>query len=262
MEFCSLYSGSSGNCLYVGTEKTKILIDAGLSGKKIEEGLKQIGINPCDIKAILITHEHEDHIKGAGILSRRFNIPIYANTSTWKAIYNSIGQIKHNNIKVFEGYAGFEIGDLFVKPFKIPHDAEEPVGYSFYFKNKKISIATDIGHPCDEVKENIKDSDFILLESNHDVELLKVGPYPYHLKRRILSDRGHLSNEDAAKMILKMINSKIKKIMLGHLSKTNNYPELALRTVISILEMNGIKDGKDLIIDIAHRDRVGRVQFI
>lgn len=262
MEFCSIYSGSSGNCLYVGTEKTKLLVDAGLTGKKVQEGLKEIGIDPTEIKGILITHEHDDHIKAVGILSRRFNIPIYANTNTWNAIYKAIGEVKLHNIKVFEGYEGFEIGDIFIKPFKIPHDAVDPVGYSFYHKNKKISIATDIGHSSKEVKENIKDSDFILLESNHDVELLKIGPYPYHLKRRILSDRGHLSNEDAAKTILEILNQRIKKVMLGHLSQTNNYPELALRTVISILEMNGVRDGEDIIIDIAHRDRVGRVQSI
>ncbi|KRQ86299.1 putative metallo-hydrolase YycJ [Caloramator mitchellensis] len=262
MQFCSIYSGSSGNCLYVGTEKTRLLIDAGLTGKKIESGLIEIGVSPSEIKGILITHEHDDHIKAAGILSRRYNIPIYANTNTWNAIYGVIGEVKLHNIKVFQGFDGFEIGDIYIKPFKIPHDAVDPVGYSFYHSNKKVSIATDIGYASDEVKDNIKDSDFILLESNHDVEMLKVGPYPYYLKRRVLSDKGHLSNEDCGKAIVDIINSRLKKVMLGHLSKTNNYPELALRTVISVLEMNGIKDGKDLIIDIAHRDRVGRVQTV
>lgn len=262
MEFCSIYSGSSGNCLYVGSERTKLLIDAGLTGKKIAEGLKEIDVNPNEINGILITHEHDDHIKAAGILSRRFNIPIFANTNTWNAIYGAIGEVKLHNIKVFQGFDGFEIGDIFIKPFKIPHDAADPVGYSFYHKNKKVSVATDIGYASDVVKNNIKDSDFILLESNHDVEMLKVGPYPYYLKRRVLSDKGHLSNEDCGKAIVEIISSKLKKVMLGHLSKTNNYPELALRTVISVLEMNGIKDGEDLIVDIAHRDRVGRVQTI
>jgi len=262
MQFCSIYSGSSGNCLYVGTERTKLLIDAGLTGKKIESGLKEIDVNPNEIKGILITHEHDDHIKAAGILSRRYNIPIFANTNTWNAIYGAIGEVKLHNIKVFQGFDGFEIGDIFIKPFKIPHDAVDPVGYSFHHENKKISVATDIGYASDEVKNNIKDSDFILLESNHDVEMLKVGPYPYYLKRRVLSDKGHLSNEDCGKTIVEIINNRLKKVMLGHLSKTNNYPELALRTVVSVLEMNGIKDGEDLIIDIAHRDRVGRVQTI
>lgn len=262
MEFCSLYSGSSGNSLYVGTERTKILVDSGLSGKKIQEGLKEAGLNPCDINGIVITHEHDDHIKSAGILSRRFNIPIYANTKTWEAMIKSVGDIQKDNIKIFDGYNSFEIGDITVVPYAIPHDAASPCGYSFVNGSNKVSIATDMGHISETVKNNIRDSDFILLESNHDVEMLKVGPYPYPLKLRILSEVGHLSNEDCGKMIVDILNSRIKKVMLGHLSKTNNYPELAVRTVLSVLEMNGIKDGRDVDIDIAYRDRVGRMQII
>ncbi|GIW48598.1 MAG: MBL fold metallo-hydrolase [Caloramator sp.] len=262
MDFCSLYSGSSGNSIYVGNERTKILVDAGLSGKKIQEGLLDIGVNPNEINAILITHEHDDHIKAAGILSRRFNIPIYANADTWSAMESQIGDVKEENIKVFSSYYPFEIGDITVIPFKIPHDASNPCGYSFIERNKKISIATDIGHASKEVKENIKDSDLILLESNHDVEMLKVGPYPYYLKRRVLSDVGHLSNEDCGRTIVDILNSRIKRIILGHLSKTNNYPELAYRTVLSILESNGIRDGVDIDLDIAHRDRVGKYYSI
>jgi phosphoribosyl 1,2-cyclic phosphodiesterase len=262
MEFCSLFSGSSGNSLYVGSERTKILIDSGLSGKRIQEAMMEVGINPSEIDGIVITHEHYDLIKSAGILSRRFNIPIYANTKTWEAMIGSIGEIQKDNIKVFDGYNPFEIGDITVVPYEIPHDAASPCGYSFIHDGNKISVATDIGHASENVKNNIKDSDFILLESNHDVEMLKVGPYPYPLKLRILSEVGHLSNEDCGKTIVDILNSKIKKITLGHLSKTNNYPELAVRTVLSVLEMNGIKDGRDVDIDIAYRDRVGRMQII
>lgn len=262
MEFCSIYSGSSGNCLYVASESTKILIDSGLTGKKIQAGLKEIGVNPEDIDAMVITHEHDDHVKSAGILSRRFNIPIYANTKTWGAMANALGKISEENIKVFEGYDAFEIGDILVKPFEIPHDAACPCGYSFMNGGNKISVATDIGYVTEEIKKNIMDSDLILLEANHDVEMLKVGPYPYPLKRRVLSNLGHLSNEDAGKAIVEILNGKTKKIILGHLSNTNNYPALALRTVISVLQMNGIIDGEHVEIDIAHRDRVGRVQSI
>lgn len=262
MEFCSIYSGSSGNSLYVASDRTRLLIDAGLSGKKIQEGLKEIGIDPLTIDGILITHEHDDHIKSAGILSRRFNIPIYANTKTWEAMIGSLGSIKEENIKIFDTATPFEINDIYVLPFSTPHDAADPTGYSFVNGKYKISIATDIGHASENVKKNIKDSDFILLESNHDVEMLKVGPYPYPLKRRVLSDEGHLSNEDAGKTIVEILNSRIKKVMLGHLSGTNNYPELAYRTVLSVLEINGIKDGRDIEIDLAHRDRVGRLQII
>ncbi len=259
MEFCSLYSGSSGNCLYVGTEKTKILIDAGLSGKKIEEALKNKEVNPKNINGIVITHEHSDHIKGVGVLSRRFNIPIFANTNTWKAMYSSLGKISDENIKVFGSYRAFEIGDVVVNPFPIPHDAVEPCGYSFIKDNKKITVATDIGYVTDDIRKNIKDSDLMLLESNHDVDMLKVGPYPYELKRRVLSDRGHLSNENAGKTILEVISSKVKNILLGHLSDTNNYPFLAHETVLSVLKMEGISPGRDFTLDVATRDEPTRI---
>ena len=262
MEFCSIYSGSSGNFLYVGSEETRILVDAGLTGKRIQDGMKEAGIAPDTIDAILITHEHSDHIKAAGILSRRFNLPIYASDGTWEAMERFIGPIKPENIKAFSNYEPFEIRDMTVVPYEIPHDAAQPCGYSIIQGKSKVSIATDIGHITDTVKKSICDSDLILLESNHDVEMLKVGPYPYNLKLRILSNEGHLSNENAGKLICEIFNSKIKKVMLGHLSHTNNYPELALRTVLSVLEMNGIQDGRDLDVGIAHRDKVGRMQRI
>ena len=262
MEFCSIYSGSSGNCLYVASDHTKILVDSGLTGKKIQEGLKEIGVDPAELDAMVITHEHVDHIKSAGILSRRYNIPIYANTKTWEAMVNSLGQVSDENIRVFEEYNAFEIGDILVQPFEIPHDAACPCGYSFMHEGNKISIATDIGYVTEEIKANISNANLILLEANHDVEMLKVGPYPYSLKRRVLSNKGHLSNEDAGKAIVEILGPKTKKVILGHLSKTNNYPELALRTVISVLQMNGIIDGEHIEIDIASRDRVGRVQSV
>jgi phosphoribosyl 1,2-cyclic phosphodiesterase len=240
----------------VGGGKTNLLIDAGLTGKKIQEALRQIDVSPCDINGIVITHEHDDHIKAAGILSRRFNIPIYANTNTWEAMSNKIGDVSEKNIKVFDGYYPFEIGDITVIPFPIPHDAAKPCGYSLIHGKKKATIATDIGYASDIVKNNIKNSDVVLLEANHDVEMLKVGPYPYPLKLRILSDTGHLSNADAGKTIIDVMGYGIKTVILGHLSKVNNYPGLAFRTVISELEMEGIKDGKDINIDIARRETV------
>lgn len=264
MEFCSIYSGSSGNCLYVASSTTKILIDSGLTGKKVQQGLEQIGVDPAELSAIVITHEHDDHIKSAGILSRRYNIPIYANTKTWEAMIGNMGKLSDENIKVFDEYSAFLIGDILVQPFEIPHDAACPCGYTFVHEGAKIAIATDIGHMTEVIKANISDADLILLEANHDIELLKVGPYPYHLKRRVLGSHGHLSNEDAGKALVEIIRSKsrTKKVILGHLSQTNNYPELALRTVVSVLQMHGIIDGEHVEIDIAHRDRVGRVQSV
>lgn len=256
MWFCSLYSGSSGNCLYVGTPKTNILIDAGLSGKKIVSSLKEIGIPPESIDALLITHEHGDHIKGAGIISRMFNIPIFANNNTWEAMAKSIGKVKEENIKVINVDKGFTIGDIDILPYSIPHDAIEPVGYCLGNKGKKISIATDIGHVNEYMINKIQGSNFMLLEANHDVEMLKFGPYPYPLKRRVLSDIGHLSNDDAGKAILNLFKDKPLNVMLGHLSKQNNYPELAYETVVSFLKQNCINIGKDVNLDLASRDSI------
>jgi phosphoribosyl 1,2-cyclic phosphodiesterase len=258
MWFCSLYSGSSGNCLYVGTGRTNILVDAGLSGKKVINALGEIGIQPKEIQALLVTHEHIDHIKGIGVLSRMFNIPVYANNNTWESMREVIGNIKDENVRIINTDDVFEVGDIEVKSFKTPHDAAESVGYSFLSDGRKVSIATDIGHVSDNVFNNIKNSDLVLLESNHDVEMLKFGPYPYILKRRILSDIGHLSNEDAGKAIVRLSKDRYMTVVLGHLSQQNNYPELAYMTVLSILEENNIKIDCDIKLDIAGRDSVSK----
>jgi Metal-dependent hydrolases of the beta-lactamase superfamily I len=257
MWFCSLYSGSSGNCIYVGSRNANILIDAGLSGKKIVGSLNEIGVSPGKVDGILVTHEHKDHIHGVGVLSRMFNIPIYANNNTWEHMKSDIGKIKEENIRIIENDRVFSIGDIDIKSYSTPHDAADPVGYCFFSGSSKISIATDIGHMSENVLNNVKDSDLLLLESNHDVEMLKVGPYPYVLKRRIMGEFGHLSNEDAGKAILKLIGSKPMTVVLGHLSQQNNYPELAYRTVISVLEENGVDIQKNLKIDLADRYNVG-----
>ena len=193
IKFCSLYSGSSGNAIFLSTDKVKILIDAGLSGKKIEKALVSIDENPSDLSAILVTHEHSDHIKGIGVLSRRYNVPLYANELTWSSMGDSIGNISMENIKYFETGEIFEICDLSIEPFPIPHDAGEPVGFNFYLGRRKITVATDIGHVDMELTGYMEGSDLLLLEANHDTEMLKVGPYPQWLKMRILGERGHLS---------------------------------------------------------------------
>lgn len=254
MVFCPLYSGSSGNSIFVGSERTKILIDAGLSGKNIDKALCEIGENTAEIKAIFITHEHSDHVKGAGILSRKYNIPVYANEKTWQSIYGKMGKVKDENIKVLNSKF-VEVGDLCIENYSIPHDAIDPVGYAIHYKNKKACIATDLGYFTEEVERAIKDSDVLLIESNHDVEMLKFGPYPYPLKRRVLSNVGHLSNDACGEAIVKITNSKPKEIYLGHLSKTNNYPDLAYKTVENTLVDNGIEIGKDVFLTMANRDK-------
>ncbi len=259
IKFCSLYSGSSGNSIFLSLGSTRLLVDAGLSAKRIIEALTSIGERPSELSAILVTHEHSDHIKGVGILSRKFNIPIYANENTWTAMQTLIGAVDVRNMAYFNTGSEFGIGDIVVKPFPIPHDACEPVGYSFFAEEKKITVATDIGHMDLELLNCMEDSDLLLLESNHDVEMLRMGPYPWHLKKRIAGDRGHLSNEAAGKVIAHMAEKGTKRFLLGHLSRENNFPELAYQTVCNALCERSIKAGMDIMLDVALRDRVGRV---
>lgn len=254
MIFCSLYSGSSGNSIFVSNGNTNILIDAGMAGKHLDNSIREINQKPEDIDAICITHEHIDHIKGVGVMSRKYDIPIYANERTWLAMETKIGKIKEHNIKILEGNHVI-IKDMDVINYSIPHDAACPVGYTMVSGDKKVSIATDLGCFTDEVKNNIKDSDVILLESNHDTEMLKFGPYPYNLKKRILSNVGHLSNEACGNALIEILKGGFKKIILGHLSKTNNHPDLAYETVASVLRENGVVIGKQVDLAMAHRGK-------
>ena len=254
MVFCSLYSGSSGNSMFITSDRAKILIDAGLPGKKIDEALKAIDEETKNIDGIFITHEHSDHIKGVGVISRKYDIPIYANADTWSAMEGSLGKIKEHNIKVIDKRSVTEIGDLNIKAFNIPHDASGPMGYTVSDGKKNISVATDFGTFTREIYDNVKDSEVILLESNHDVNMLKFGPYPYQLKRRILSEIGHLTNDDCGNAIVELVKcGNNKKIILGHLSNTNNQPDLAYATVLDVLNDNGIKNNEDIILTMANR---------
>lgn len=254
MIFCSLYSGSSGNSIFVSSGKARVLIDAGLPGKSIEAALNEIGENPKEIDAMFVTHEHSDHIKGIGVMSRKYDIPVFANEKTWESMSNSIGKIKEHNIKIMDKES-VTIKDMDIVNFSIPHDAACPVGYSVHSSGKKVSIATDLGYFTEDVKANIQDSDVILLESNHDVEMLKFGPYPYNLKRRILSNVGHLSNEACGTAIADMVSEKSKRVILGHLSNTNNYPELAYQTVLNILTDRNVDLHRDIILSMADRKK-------
>lgn len=234
-KFCSLYSGSSGNSLLVETPNTKILIDAGESAKKIESTLSDLNVGINNIDAILVTHEHSDHIKGLGTLAKKFDIPVYANKETWDAMPEVTEKIQSSNQNKFIPYEKFDIGDLKVLPFKIPHDAANPCGFNLFYKNQKISIATDLGHMDFNLIKYLEESNFILLEANYDLNILKCSKYPYLLKQRIAGPNGHLSNEMAGKTISYLIKSGLSKVMLGHLSKENNFPELAYQTVIDEL---------------------------
>ena len=241
LKFCSLYSGSSGNSLFVQSNNTKILIDCGTSAKKIETALDNIDIDITDIDAILVTHEHSDHIQGLGTISKNHDIPVFANCETWEAMENQRNKMTSNNIKTFENNTEFHIGNLQIVPFSTPHDAVNPCGFSICSGTKKISIATDF-----------KDSKFMLLEANYEPEILKVSNYPYSLKQRIAGPHGHLSNIEAGKTISNLFGKELKEVMLGHLSKENNFPEMAYKTVTEELIHNNI-DTNDIRISVASR---------
>ena len=257
IKFCSLFSGSSGNCIFVGTEETKILIDAGYSGKRIAEALESIGENPKDLSAIFVTHEHSDHIFGVGVMSRRYNLPIYANEKTWEAMAPWIGKIHPDNKMLVCGDVCFD--DMRVASFSTSHDAADPAAYSFYHDGKKITVATDTGVVTDEVRMNALGSDLILLESNHDVEMLKTGPYPYPLKKRILGEHGHLSNDAASDLLVELVENNTEKVFLGHLSAENNTPDIALETAAARLIEDGINPQKDVYLRVAPRYEAGEV---
>ena len=214
IKFCSLYSGSSGNCLFVNSGATKILIDCGVSGKKLVEGLASVDSSIEDIDAILVTHEHSDHVQGLGTISKKYDIPVFANFETWNAMPNQKAKLENKNIKFFENDKEFQIGNLQIFPFSTPHDAANPCGFSIVNGHKKMSIATDLGHMEQTIFENLKGSSFILLESNYDTEVLKMSPYPYSLKRRIAGPHGHLSNNDAGQTISALMYKDLKEVML------------------------------------------------
>ena len=250
--FCSLYSGSSGNCLLVQTSNTKILIDAGESAKKISAALSSMDIDPTQINAILVTHEHSDHIRGLGTFSKKYDIPVFANSKTWDAMPEQSSKIIEDNIKKFTIEENFEIGDLKIHPFKIPHDAANPCGFNISYNDTKISIATDLGHITSNIAHKLEDSKFILIESNYDPEILKCSAYPYLLKKRIAGPNGHLPNSDAGKIVSFLMNSGLESVMLGHLSKENNFPELAYKTVVDTL-IDDKLDCSKIKIDVASR---------
>lgn len=253
LNFCSLYSGSSGNSLFIKTENTKILVDAGVSSKKIEKALNELDIEPKSIDGILVTHEHSDHVQGLGTFSKKFDLPVFVNQETLDAMPKQRDKISEKNLKTFKVSEKFSIGDLDINPFSIPHDAANPCGFTILNEDKKISIATDIGHMTNDILKNLEESQFVLLESNYDPEVLKCSSYPFMLKSRIAGPTGHLPNEMAGKTIAYLLKSGLRQAMLGHLSKESNFPELAYKTVVDELIANNYNENS-LNLSVANRD--------
>jgi len=253
IETAVLSSGSKGNSTYIRAGKYSVLIDAGLSGKGLEKRMSDLNLDPEELDALLVTHEHKDHIKGIGILSRRYNLPIYANDGTWGAAEAELGKIKAENRRVFTG--DFIVGELKFSPYTISHDASQPVGYVCLAGDKNIVLTTDTGIMNDQIIDKIRGADFFVLESNHDLEMLMTGKYPYFLKNRIKGSEGHLSNDDTADLLPGLIEDNFPTVVLAHLSEENNNPKVAYITVNNALKEAGLEVEKDLRMGCAAQDK-------
>ncbi|WP_086347309.1 MBL fold metallo-hydrolase [Candidatus Enterococcus clewellii] len=238
-----LASGSTGNSLFIETKEKKILVDAGLSGKKITSLLAEVGRTPDELDAVLVTHEHRDHIHGVGVLARKYKLDVYANEKTWQAMDPLIGHVALEQKHIFEMGKVLTMGDMDVESFGVSHDAAAPQFYRFHKENKSFVILTDTGYCSDHVRGIVRDADAYLIESNHDLGMLRAGAYPWSLKQRILGDQGHLSNDDGALVMADVIGPNTKRIYLGHLSKENNMKELAQMAMESILKEYGLGVG-------------------
>ena len=262
MRLCSIASGSSGNCVYVGSDTTHLLMDVGISGKRTEAGLAELGLTMKDIDAICITHEHADHISGLGVLARKYGVPIYATRGTVEAIRktSSLGQIDESLFRVIVPDERCIIKDIALYPVRTYHDAADPVAYRIDHDGRRIGLITDLGCYNDYTVECLRNLDLLYLEANHDVHMLQVGPYPYYLKQRILGERGHLSNESAGKLLSRLLHDNMQAIVLGHLSKENNLPELAYESVRVEVTMSDTEySGNDFPLYVAKRDVVSEV---
>lgn len=265
MRMCSIASGSSGNCIYVGSDATHLLIDAGISGKRTEEGLKELGLSGRDLDGILITHEHSDHISGLKVLARKYEIPLYATRGTIDAIrkMKNAGDIDPELWVEVREDQRFTLKDLTINPLRISHDAAQPVAYRISYGSRRVAVCTDLGEYNDYTVECLKGLDAILLEANHDVNMLQVGPYPYPLKQRILGKRGHLSNENSGRLLCRILHDGLKYISLGHLSQENNLPELAYEAVrMEITLGDNPYSAEDFQIQVARRSEISPVMVI
>ncbi|MFC6040512.1 MBL fold metallo-hydrolase [Paenisporosarcina macmurdoensis] len=246
MRFSVLASGSSGNAIYVENEEHAFLVDAGLSGRKMEELFASVDRNMKKLSGILVTHEHSDHIKGLGILARKYKVPIYANAKTWMAMEHLVGNIPIEQRFHFDMETVKSFGSLDIQSFAVSHDAADPMFYVFHENGRKLVLITDTGYVSDRMKGHIKGADSFVFESNHDVGMLQMCRYPWSIKRRILSDVGHVSNEDAAVAMSEVVEEKPTRIYLSHLSKDNNMKDLARMSVTQTLESCGIVTGEFL----------------
>lgn len=240
IRFCLLASGSTGNAAIVASEDCCLLLDAGLSARKLEQLMEARQWHPSKLDGIVVTHEHSDHIRGLNVIARKYELPVYANRKTWEAMEKQVTDIADNQRHILETGDSFRFGRLEVRSFPVSHDAADPVGYAFSDGESKLSFATDLGYMSEKVKESIIDSDVLILESNHDIEMLRIGRYPWNVKRRILSDVGHLSNEAAGEALCDiMLAGRVRRVYLAHLSRDHNVMELAQLTIHNVVQERG-----------------------
>lgn len=241
LQFSVLASGSTGNAFYLEAGETKLLVDAGLSGKQIERQFAEIGKSIEDLTGILVTHEHSDHIKGIGVLARRYNLPIYTNQKTWTEMLPKIGKVTLDQKFHFEANEIYTFGKLEVESFSVSHDAVDPMFFVFHYNNQKVALVTDLGYVSERIKKTIEGADAYIFEANHDINMLQMSHYPWSVKQRILGDSGHISNEDSGLALSEIITNDTERIYLAHLSRDNNMKDLARMSVDQVLQERGIK---------------------
>jgi len=251
LSLCMLASGSKGNCIHVSAGDKSFLVDAGLSGREIERRMGQRDLSPEHLQAIVVSHEHGDHIRGVGVLARRYGLPVYMSGETESAALPNLGKLPRSCH--FHPGTPFSIPPFSIHPFNVSHDAADPVGFTISMNGSRIGIATDLGIATGLVEQHLKDCHLLVLEANHDLEMLTNGPYPWPLKQRIKSRNGHLSNEAAEALLRAVMNTALKHVVLGHLSETNNTAHQALKIVKQAI------GNRDIDIMVAVQDRSGPV---
>lgn len=253
---CQLFSGSSGNSIFISHRDTKILIDAGVSAKRLDEALSRIGENPKELSAIFVTHEHTDHIGGIRVFAGKHNIPVFAEENVLSKM--DMQGVLTNKFTADKISDNMEIGGIEIVPFYNSHDSVACVGYRFNMGGKSISVCTDTGYVTDDAREKLMGTDMIFLESNHEVRILQNGPYPYPLKQRILSDYGHLSNSASSEFAKELVKSGTTRLVLAHLSKENNHPDVARQTAVSALAGAGFEEDVDYMLYVSSEVNGGR----
>lgn len=261
MIFCSLASGSSGNCYYIGNQKHGLLIDVGISARRIKVCMNNLGLPIDNIRGILITHDHIDHTKASGMLARKLHLPIYATQKTWERMkqLTFLGELPNELWRAVEPQTRFEIEDFEIEAFRVSHDAADTVGYQLHIDGKSATVATDLGFIHPDSTRYFTSAELLVIESNYDEKMLLNGRYPAHLKARIKSDRGHLCNDHTAQFLAEHYHPGISHVLLGHLSADNNHPDVALNTLLRAFEARGRCFEPHTVVKVLRRETPSEV---